>query len=216
MAAGSRARICRPSCTATQRGAFAARRCPEALAARAARVLMPRPARLRAVLVRLPALAGALTPLWVQGERDLLQRVGAAIGAPDPDPTACVVLQGDADFHGTACSFRLTFDGRGAFLHEIRGPVGETIGSDGQRTWLIDRTGAPRLLFFEDADKGHAVADLLSDHWLDDLDLTRAVDGDELRVTLPSGMSVRIQIDPATQLPSRATFDLHAGPVVVV
>lgn len=170
----------------------------------------PFPARAR----RLPALvlAVAVLPRAQQGE--LLSRVSAAVGARARDEH--VLLQGAADYCGTPHRFRFSFDGANAFVHEVRGPLGETIGSDGSRCWLVDRTGAPRRLSFEDADKWRAIADLVSDRWLDDpRDLATTADADRIRVAFPSGMIEEIRIDPDSFLPTQASFELHSGPVVV-
>src|SRR5262245_23199703 len=88
------------------------------------RSLMRRAARRHRTLACALALA-----LVHGGQDDLVQRVAAAVGARDL-PSGRAAFLGEADFHGTPCRCRLSFDGGGAFELQLVGTLGETVGSD--------------------------------------------------------------------------------------
>src|SRR5207253_1088486 len=97
---------------------------------------------------------------------DLVAKVRAAL-RPDSAATSAVTLTGTAKFYGEQSDYSLTFQPDGRFVQVVKGPLGESYGFDGKNYWQVDRSGAPRVLSFEDVDVQEGVMFLLTDHWLD-------------------------------------------------
>lgn len=146
---------------------------------------------------------------------DLVAKVRAAL-RPEAAQASAVTLTGTAKFYGEQSDYSLTFEPDGRFLQVVKGPLGESYGFDGKSYWQVDRSGAPRILSFEDVDVQEGVMFLLTDHWLDaNAPVKVSAEGNTLHVKLSSGLDETVKIDPKTVLPTEATFAVSAGTVTV-
>lgn len=126
------------------------------------------------------------------------------------------VLSGQATYYGVACPFTIQFDKDGKFLQVMKGPLGESYGYDGKQFWEADRSGAPRILNFEDVDVQEATMVLQTGQWLDpDSGIKLAADGYNIHLTLPSGFEETVAINSSNDLPTSATFIASPGEITV-
>ncbi len=161
-----------------------------------------------------PLLAG-LALLAPHGNSDLLLSVREALHVSSP-AWHSTILSGKANYYGTDQTFTLQFDPDGKFLQKIVGPLGESYGYDGKSYWQADRSGAPRILNFEDQDVQQAFILVQGNGWLNPPPGVKvAAEGNEVHVTLESGLEETIEIDPATHLPTEATYSISPGVVTI-
>ena len=126
-------------------------------------------------------------------------------------------LEGKATYFGVPSNYMLEIGDGCKYVQRISGPLGEVFGFDGKTEWKEDRSGAPRVMGFEDGDEERAIVGLLTDQWIDAG--TRAVispdvlDVNTIDVTSPSGLDERVTVDPNTLKPAKAVFHTTDGEV---
>jgi hypothetical protein len=148
-------------------------------------------------------------------QTDLIAEVRKAMAA-EGQPWASTVLTGSSTYYGVATTFSIQFDKDGKFLQVMKGPLGESYGYDGKDFWEADRSGAPRILNFEDVDVQEAATVLQTDQWLDPASgIKLEADGRDINVALPSGFKETIHIDPSTNLPTEGKFVASPGEITV-
>lgn len=146
---------------------------------------------------------------------DLVAKVRAAL-RPGATQSAAIQVTGSAKFYGEPGEYSLTFQPDGKFLQVVKGPLGESYGLDGKNYWQVDRSGAPRVLNFEDVDVQEGVMFMLTDHWADPgAPVNVSAEGSTLHIKLTSGLDETVAIDPKTFLPTEATFSVSAGTVTI-
>ncbi len=161
-----------------------------------------------------PVAALLIAPLSAR-QSDLIDSVRKAL-AVDGQPWASTVLTGSSTYYGVPTTFSIQFDKDGKFLQVMKGPLGESYGYDGKDFWEADRSGAPRILNFEDVDVQEAAMVLQTDQWLDPASgIKLEADGSDIHVTLPSGFKETVHIDPSTHLPKFGKFVASPGEITV-
>src|SRR5579885_3021105 len=121
----------------------------------------------------LAGLALVATPV----HRDLMTDVRAALHV-DSAAWSSTLLTGKASYYSVPHTFSFQFDPQGKFLQIINGPLGETYAYDGNDYWMADRTGAPRILHFEDQDIQQASLLVQTDQWLNPPDGVKVASDD--------------------------------------
>lgn len=125
-------------------------------------------------------------------------------------------LKGTATYYGEPGAYTLAFTPDGKFVQSVKGVLGESFGFDGSQFWEVDRSGAPRLLNFEDRDMQQAIMLLLTGTWNhppEGVAVTSQKDGFTIR--LQSGKEEIVNLDSTSGLPNLATFDTSAGTITV-
>jgi len=126
------------------------------------------------------------------------------------------LFTGKATYYGEPSTFSFQFEPGGKFLQSVKGPLGESYGSDGTTYWQTDRTGAPRILHFEDQDLQQAFLIVQTNGWINPPEgVMVSSEGNTIHVTLPTGLQEDLDIDPATHLPTVATFDASPGKIKI-
>ena len=148
-------------------------------------------------------------------QADLISSVKDALHADGP-VWKSTLLTGKATYYSEPGTFSIQFQPDQKFLQLIKGPLGESYGYDGNDYWEADRSGATRVLHFEDVDQQQAFLLVQSDAWLNPpAGVTVAADGDNIDITLASGLKEKLAIDPQTHLPTVATYTLSAGDISI-
>jgi len=156
---------------------------------------------------------------------DVLENVRKAVQAPATTKAwEETVLTGSAYFNGVDSKYKLQFSPDGPFRQSISGLLGQTFGFDGKIYWQIDRTGASRVLSFDDIDRVQALLFLLTDRWLDGNNHVNATvesrrSGEkDFRIHFKpreTGIMEVVTIDSETWLPKRAEFEIAGSKTVV-
>jgi hypothetical protein len=161
------------------------------------------------------ALLAGLTLLSRPIHKDLVADVRAALHVDAP-AWKSTLITGKATFYSEPGAFAFQFESGGKFLQTITGPLGESYGCDGSNYWELDRSGAPRLLNFEDKDLQQAFLLVQNDGWLSPPEgVTVKANGNQIHITLESGLDEVLDIDPATSLPTGATLTASPGTISI-
>ena len=130
-----------------------------------------------------------------------------------------VIVSGTADAFELPATFSLRVGAGGLYLFELKSPLGRKVGYDGSRYWEADRTGATRVLAFGEADSLAVQRGLLSNQWLMNQAGTVSMAGDGKTINLKlngSEIEQKIELDPASSLPSKSVYESSAGKVEVL
>jgi len=161
-----------------------------------------------------PLLAG-LALLAPHSNADVISSVRDALHVSAP-AWPSTFMSGTAHYYGADHTFTLQFDPDNKFLQAIKGPLGESYGFDGKTYWEADRSGAPRPLDFEDQDVQQAFILVQDDGWLNPPPgVTVSTVGSDVLLTLASGLQETLHIDPATHVPTEATYTISPGVVTI-
>jgi hypothetical protein len=160
------------------------------------------------------AILGALAPLTSgQDTGEILANVRAAIGRGAEG--GAVRVHGSMSYQGTDAHYELIYDGRGRFLQRIEGPVPEVHGYDGETAWERDWNDSPRVLEFGDLDRSIVETALWTGRWTEPevgLVFEGVEGGSALDFHTAGGLLAgRIELDRATWLPARATWNRGGG-----
>jgi hypothetical protein len=146
---------------------------------------------------------------------DLVANVRAALHVDAP-AWKSTLMTGTATYYSEPHTFSFQFQQDGRFTQVMKGALGESFGYDGKTYWEADRSGAPRILDFEDADVQQALIIAQTNEWLNPpAGVTVTHDANNILVKLASGLEENIAIDPTTNLPTVATFTISPGLVTV-
>lgn len=164
------------------------------------------------LLARVPrvALATALLSPFAAAAGDLaaiLEHARASLGVSSLAPGTVLVAEGDARFLGTEGRARLVFDGRGRFRSQIEGPLGQTIGFDGEDAWEIDMAGSQRVLELADRGRELLLAWTITGQWIaraDELGLA-PLEGEGEAAVQPESLRLALSLDELD-----GTLDLDA------
>jgi len=147
----------------------------------------------------------------------LVDKVRAALTVENAAPWGQTTLTGISLQKGVEGKYTLQFTADGKFIQSIESPLGDRAGFDGSVHWQADYSGATRQVAFEDAEEQRGMVMVLTSSWLAPnapVDIT--VDGNTLHMKLRNSLFQEdLQIDPATNLPSSATFQASAGKVTL-
>ena len=165
-------------------------------------------------------LSHGLTPI-----PDVVSNVRQALTeVRNQKPWSETILRGETVFNGVAGKYVFQFQPEGSFYQSITGPLGQTFGSDGKSYWLVDRSGAPRHLSFEDVDRVQALILLLTNRWLDPTAHVNATlerpkpSQTQYRIHFKprgTGLDEYVTINPKTWLPTSAEFEIASSKTVV-
>ncbi len=153
-----------------------------------------------------------------QDADEIVSRVRAAMGSEArAAEDGAVRIHGALYYQGTDARYELIFDESGRFLDHIEGPLSELRGYDGETLWERDWNDSPRVLEYGEREGALVQASLWTGRWTEpDLDLAfERVDGEPATLAFRSASGLtkgRIELDPATWLPRRATWN-RAGAV---
>ena len=156
---------------------------------------------------------------------DVVANVRKAISVPGTEGGWTeTVLKGHSTYNGVDAPYSLQYQPDGAFVQTVKGPLGQTFGSDAKSFWQIDRMGASRHLSFEDVDRINGITLMLTDHWLDasahvnaTLDRTGSKDGSYRIHIKPrdTALDEYITVDAQTWLPTKAEFEISSSTTVI-
>jgi hypothetical protein len=118
------------------------------------------------------------------------------------------VILGKANRYESAGDFSLRFTPAGKFLHQVAGPLAETVGFDGKDCWAMDMTGCPRAIELYERDYFQLQIGLQTGQWLADAaaaDVAVAAAGaDQGAIVLEvkhGRLKGRLRVDRSTWLP---------------
>ena len=150
---------------------------------------------------------------------ETLARVRTATGSADfARKGHPLTLGGRSLAMGVESEAYLTFSPGGNFVHRVTGPLGSTVGYDGETAWKKGFDGTVRPIALEEHDEELLTHWIWTGHWLAPrapIEIAWAdedVDGTLLRVTLRgTPMEVRLRIDAETGLPLEMVRETDAG-----
>jgi hypothetical protein len=148
-------------------------------------------------------------------DQGLLRRVEDALRAPEGAWEA-TMLKGTAVQGGVEHEYSFVFLPDGRFVQSLKGSDSKILGYDGSRYWQEDHSHFVQELGFGDRDRLMAINLLLSDNWLLGRAPIQLKEGDNVIHVLleESGMALDIHIDPTTNLPTEASFQVTQGTTI--
>lgn len=151
----------------------------------------------------------------VESTDSLLERVKKALGAPDKAWDGTMV-SGKAVQGGVEHDYSFAFLPDGRFVQTFQGSDPKILGSDGKRYWHKDRSQFVQELEFGDRDRLMAIHLLVSGNWLfaaAPIELTAGEDVIHIHFK-ESGVGADVRIDPNTNLPTEASFQVPNGTTI--
>lgn len=148
-------------------------------------------------------------------DQELLQQVKQALRAPG-EAWAGTMISGKAIRGGVEHVYSFAFLPDGRFVQSFQGPDSKSLGNDGRRYWQEDASHFVQELDFVDQDRQMAVNLLLSGNWLfapAPIQITESKGALRL-VFKESGVALDIHVDPSTDLPTDASFQIPGGTVL--
>ncbi len=150
-----------------------------------------------------------------RSDQGLLQRVKRTLKGPDNAWDATTV-SGKAVRGGVEHPYSFAFLPDGRFVQSFHGSNSQTAGYDGMRYWREDDSHFVQELEFGDRDRLMAISLLLSGSWLSaPAPIQLTADQNVVHVLFKeTGVEMNVAIDPSTQLPTKASFQIPRGTTI--